>query len=249
MGRAEHLGELAAGLDAQQWAVKFSILVAIVGASMMAAGVSIPLFSAGFAACLSLVGAMMMFRSWNGLRAGTSTTWPEAGGRIAIAIGSGSLALCSLPLSLRYAANVTPLMLAAFVLCGVCWFLGEVSKLHFVQRVASHVCDGYTSRQARSIRWGTYALVLLLAAPLLVRFPGSGLMTPALFLMLATCSLVVFSLLTAHLCGRASRVVEQQAICGELIELGQVLVPVSSSEWSEFQGRPSIMATLRSMVS
>ena len=78
-------------------------------------------------------------------------------------------------------------------------------------------------------------LLCLLILPLVLSFPGmrrgESLITPGLFLMLASASLLGFSLLSASVCGHASRVVQQQARYNEMMEWGDFFVETRTGAW------------------
>lgn len=210
----DQLDRLRWGLDAQVWATLVALVGAVVGPLLLGGWISCDVFAFVVGALLSTVAAAVLAQS---SRYGGHG--PASVGTVT-AMALGSAAMFIPPLLIRVApAQHMQTALVALMLAGCAfWFVGECAKMHLIERCAMLVSGSEIVRRARHLRWGSYAVALLVAfavVPLLSR--GGAAYLNSQFAVMIGVSLVVFTLMGARLYGQTSQALAQQSRFAEAV--------------------------------
>lgn len=205
----EQFERIRRGLDAQTWATLVALAGSIIGPLFFGGWISFEVFAFVVGAALSTVAAVTLIPSRRWGERGPASV----GGVTAMALGSATIFIPSLLLRVGRGQPVHNALIAVLLVGGVFWFAGECAKMHLVEECARLVSGREIIRRARHLRWGTYAVALLLVAgvlPVAFRGFGEGRHLTVHFILMISVSLMVFSLLGSLVNGQLSMALAQQ---------------------------------------
>jgi hypothetical protein len=134
-----------------------------------------------------------------------------------IPVGSAALVVPSMLVHFQLGQRASAGVLAALLGSGVCWFVGECSRLRLLEEVANSLPGRDLGIRARNVRWGSYAVLLLVATGTGLAMFESGhvrFAAPQIsgaFIVMTSVSLMLLTLLSSLLCGRIAQVASEHA--------------------------------------